>query len=453
MKHKINWLIALSAIVLVALSAMQYYLVKTAYHYKVEQFRTEVKDKIARITNEYSDIDTHIFNKKDTLYKELAQSYLRDPRVGLRIRNVLLQNAFREELTRKLQHDFRTELPDLQIDFAVVLNKFVMYNDTETADTLYSGRPAIENKMFGNLATLDNAFLVRNYVGTTSGSSAAMPFKLLTEDALYVSVAGSEAIILKRMATILILALLSILTLVTLFVIALRALIRQKKVSDIKTDFINNITHELKTPLTTIAVSTKILQRKEIRDNDAAFDNVLSAISRQNTRLQGLIEQVMTNTLGFDEIGLRKETVDIHNLLQKITGDFALAFPQVQITTDLYAGQPQLKLDKFHLTTALLNVLENAVKYGCSNIIISSSYAEQQFRIGIQDDGIGIDAHKHPLLFDKFYRIQEGNLHTTKGLGLGLYYAAQIIKAHSGHINVDSAIGKGALFTIRIPAL
>ncbi|MFM9471377.1 sensor histidine kinase [Flavobacterium psychrophilum] len=451
MKKKINLLILFSVVVLIALSVMQFYLVKTTYDYKVAQFRAEVKTKIADITNDYSDIDSTIFNKKDLLYRELAMRYILDPKTRNRIKNAILQNQFKEELTHKLQLKFEQEIPDLKLDFAIVLNKFVLYNNAKAADTIFAEKPIIGNKLYGDLASLDDAFLVRNYVGTTSGNTLNSDFKLLTEDALYVSVANWETIILRRMAMILGFAILSILTLISLFVFAIKALIKQKKVSDIKTDFINNITHELKTPLATLAISTKILERKEIRDNQQHFDNLVATISRQNNRLQQLIDQVLNNSLEDSEIKLKKEKINSEVFLNVITNDFKISNPSIAISTEFKTVQTSLFLDKFHLTTAIQNVLENAVKYGCHHINIRTSLVNNQFNISIEDDGIGISKNKHSLLFDKFYRVEQGNLHNVKGLGLGLYYVNQIIKAHKGTIMVISDLGKGAIFNISIP--
>ncbi|MDQ7961960.1 MULTISPECIES: ATP-binding protein [Flavobacterium] len=454
MKKKINLLIGFSALVLVVLSAIQYYLVKTTYEYKVEQFRSEIKAKIAKITNDYSDIDSTIFSKKDLLYKQLAENYLRDKSTRFHIKNALLQNEFKSELTRKLQEEFENEIPNLTIDFAIVLDKFVIYDATKEADTIFAEKPFIENKLYGDLASLDDAFLIRNYVGTTSGSFKKQElnsdYKLLTEDTLYVSIKNWEYIVLKRMALILIFAVFSILTLITLFVIALKALIKQKKISDIKTDFINNITHELKTPLTTLSVSTKILERKEIRENEETYNTVLGTIIRQNNRLQNLIDQVMTNSLGYEEIELHKEKVLMPDFLNSIINDFQIAYPDILIEKMLDSKKISINLDKFHLTTAITNVLENAVKYGCTNIKVKSSLEEGQFAISISDDGIGISKNKHSLLFDKFYRVEQGDLHDAKGLGLGLYYVDQIIKAHQGSIHVISDLGKGATFDLRL---
>ncbi|WP_413998285.1 sensor histidine kinase [Flavobacterium sp. W1B] len=448
MKQKINLLIAFSAVVLIALSAMQYYLVKTAYDYKVEQFHMEVKDKIAKMTNDFSDIDSTVFNKKDLLYKQLVQNYIQDKNFKVHFKKKFSENEYGDILTSQLRKKLEREFPDNKIDFAVVLNKFILYNKTQKADTIFAEKTFIKNKLYGNLASLKNAFLVRSYVGTTSGTSLKQDYKLLTEDSLYVSVIDWETIIFKRMGMILFLSLLSILTLITLFIIAIKALIKQKKMSDIKTDFINNISHELKTPLTTLGISTKILERKNFRDNEADFNSILNTISRQNNRLQNLIDQVMANSLGANEIELHKERIVTEDFLNTIIEDFKIIHPKVNIETHFYTDKTILVLDKFHLTTAILNVLENAVKYGCKTITIKTELNQNQLNISIKDDGIGISKNKHSLVFDKFYRVEQGNLHNAKGLGLGLYYVDQIIKAHQGSIAVVSDLGKGAVFNI-----
>lgn len=448
MKQRINLLIIFSIIALITLSVVQCYLVKTAYDYKVAQFHSEIKEDIAKITNDYSDIDSAYVNKKERLYKLLAQNYVLDKKSKTAIKSTLILDESNDALTRKIQLRFKRDFPNITIDFAIVLNKFVIYNSQKKSDTIFSEKPLIQNKIYGNLKSLNNAFLVRNYVSITNGSPQMQDYKLLTEDSMYVSVIDWEMIIFERMKMILLLSLLSILTLITLFVIAIKALIKQKKVSDVKTDFINNITHELKTPLTTLGISTKILERKDIRENEAQFNNILNTISRQNNRLQNLIDQVMANSLGEDEIELQKEKIDGESFLKAIVDDFKIAFPKVTLETHFNANETSLVLDKFHLTTAILNVLENAVKYGSNTITIKTELIKNQFNISIKDDGIGISKNKHSLLFDKFYRVEEGNLHNAKGLGLGLFYVKQIIKAHQGTIDVISDLGKGSEFTI-----
>jgi len=451
MKQKINLLIGFSTLVLLMLIAIQLYLVKTTYDYKVEQFHSEVKDKIANITNNYTELDSSIFSRKDFLYKGIMEKFINDEEYRNQIKEDLRDNQYRSALTLRLQQKLKRAFPKNNVNFTVITTKFIVYNASKT-DTLFAEKPTIDNAIYGNLTSLDNAFQVRNYVGTTSGFKNA-DYKLLTEDTLYVSVADWEQIILGRMATLLILSILSMVVLISLFVIAIRALIKQKKVSDVKTDFINNITHELKTPLTTLSVSTKMLERQEVKDNEAVFNSILETVNRQNIRLQNIIDQVLYNSLGFEEIELQKETVKTNALLKTIITDFNLAYPKVPIHCKFTTDETNLRLDKFHLTTALNNVLENAVKYGCRNITIVTSLENSEFHISIQDDGIGIPKNKQSLLFEKFYRVEQGNLHNTKGLGLGLYYVDQIIKAHQGSIQVVSELGKGASFVIRIPSV
>ena len=448
MKQRINLLIAFSVVALIVLSTVQCYLVKTTYDYKVAQFHTEIKNEIAQISNNYSDIDSVLVAKKEALYKSLSENYLQGKTNKTDIKKAILESEFSDALTQKIKRKFERELPNLKIDFAIVLNKYILYKNAKKADTIFSEKPLISNKLYGNLASLNNAFLVRNYVGTTNGTFENQDYKLLTEDSMYVSVIDWEMIILKRMTFILILSLLSILTLITLFVIAIKALIKQKKVSDVKTDFINNITHELKTPLATLGISTKILEQKNIRENDENFNAIVNTISRQNNRLQSLIDQVMANSLAENEIELQKEKIETEDFLLSIVNDFKITFPKINLKTDFQTQKTILILDKFHLTTAFLNVLENAVKYGSRTITIKTRIIENQFSISIEDDGIGIEKKKQSLLFEKFYRVEQGNLHNTKGLGLGLYYVDQIIKAHQGTVNVVSDLGKGTQFTI-----
>ena len=448
MKQRINLLIAFSVVALFVLMTVQCYLVKTAYEYKVAQFHTQIKNEIAQITNNYSDIDSALVSKKETLYKSLSEKYMKGKNTRLDIKNGVLNTEIQNIITQKLQRKFERDLPNFKIDFAVVLNKFILYKNQQKADTIFSEKPFIQNKLYGNLASLNHAFLVRSYVGTTNGTFENNEYQLLTEDSMYVSVIDWEMIILRRMTFILILSLFSIVTLIGLFVIAIRALIKQKKVSDVKTDFINNITHELKTPLATLGISTKILAQKSIRDNDENFNSIVNTISRQNNRLQNLIDQVMANSLAENEIELQKEKIEAEDFLLSIVNDFKITFPKINLKTDFQTEKTILVLDKFHLTTAFLNVLENAVKYGSNTITVRTKIIEKQFSISFEDDGIGIAKNKQALLFEKFYRVEQGNIHNTKGLGLGLYYVDQIVKAHQGSINVISDLGKGAQFTI-----
>lgn len=450
MKNRIKTLIFFSSLVFILLCAIQYYLVMTTYKYKVAEFKLEVKERLSKITNNYSDIDSSLFYKKEKLYKNLAENYLKNNLYLNQLKHQLINNPFKNELTQKIQDEFDKEF-EHNIEFAIVLNKFILYKNGSKADTLVSEKSGIKNKMYGNLMSLKNAFLVRNYVGTTNQTSIKNKYKLLTEDSLYISIQNWEMIILKRMILVLLFSILTILILITIFFITIKSLIKQKKINDIKTDFINNISHELKTPLTTLAISTKILERKETKQNETLTNQVINTISRQNERLQKLIDQVITNSIGYEQIELQKENTNINKLLSNIITDFNTTHQHITIETNFHPSKPNIVLDKFLLSTAITNILENAVKYGSKSISVITNITNEQFSIEITDDGIGIEQQQQIYLFEKFYRVPQGNLHQTKGLGLGLYYVKQIIKAHKGNIKLISELGKGASFTLCLP--
>jgi signal transduction histidine kinase len=181
--------------------------------------------------------------------------------------------------------------------------------------------------------------------------------------------------------------------------------------------------------------------------------NIVNTIERQNVRLQNLIDQVLNNSLGYQEIKLRKESINTSDYLKTIINDFKLSLDsesnQIIDKIDL---DKNISIDTFYFTTAILNILENAVKYGKENLKITI-YADikEVFTVVISDNGIGIPKKELPFLFDKFYRVGNKEIHNVKGLGLGLYYTNQIIKAHEGKIFVESELGKETIFKIVIP--
>jgi signal transduction histidine kinase len=235
---------------------------------------------------------------------------------------------------------------------------------------------------------------------------------------------------------------------------SIKNLITQKKIADIKTDFVNNITHELKTPLATLTLATKMLKKDEIRQQPQRVDDTINTIERQNKRLQKLIDQVLSNSLGYNEIQLHMESVNIETYVNTVLDDFLWSVKSENITLNRqFSGSKKtIHLDKFYTTTALLNVLENAVKYAGEDININCSVeSESALKIVIKDNGIGISDKDQKHLFDKFFRAGNKEIHNVKGLGLGLYYTNQIIKAHNGNIQVESKKDKGSTFILTIP--
>ena len=250
---------------------------------------------------------------------------------------------------------------------------------------------------------------------------------------------------------VLFLSFLSIITVIGLFAYALYSLVKQKKNAEIKTDFVNNITHELKTPLATLSIATKTLQQKGVSDNKEIFNSVVDTINRQRIRLQNLIDQVVNNSLGYEQINLSKEKVVVQKHLKSLIDDYKIQKKEVAITFKYPETNVNLNLDTFHFNTAILNLLDNAIKYGGNTIDITLKKENNNSVLVLKDNGIGIVKSNHKKIFDKFYRVNNTTIHNVKGLGLGLYYVHQIIKAHEGTIQVDSELKMGTTITIKIP--
>lgn len=262
-------------------------------------------------------------------------------------------------------------------------------------------------------------------------------------------------IVFGQMRVVLLMSLLSMLAIIILFFITLRNWIKQKYLSDVKTDFINNITHEFHTPLSAIMVANKNLQNEKVLDNKTTIRSLSEIIERQSHRLKLLIGQVL-DLADIDKLFIQKKKQPLQILVQEILTDFSIKFSQSNLQLQ-FTGLPQdieIEVDSFHFTTLLLNILDNAVKYSlqpvkCIEVSITTN--QTQLLITISDNGIGMtrDTIKH--IFDKFYRHQKDLTQNIKGLGLGLHYVKQCIDAHDWELKVDSEVGIGSTFVITIP--
>jgi two-component system phosphate regulon sensor histidine kinase PhoR len=243
---------------------------------------------------------------------------------------------------------------------------------------------------------------------------------------------------------------------VVFFAFSMGIIIRQKRLSEVKNDFINNMTHELKTPISTISLSSELLLRLEFPQDEEKMRKYASIIYKENKRLEKQVERVLNIAkLDKDKVVLNKEEIDLIAILEEVKENFN--FNQAQGGGQIYLNhteqQALLYADPVHLTNVLFNLVDNAVKYcKLSPEIQMSVQAEKEgYRIEIQDNGIGIRKEDQKLIFDKFYRVPTGNIHDVKGFGLGLYYVKLIVEAHHGKIEVRSNPDKGTTFSIWLP--
>jgi two-component system phosphate regulon sensor histidine kinase PhoR len=234
-------------------------------------------------------------------------------------------------------------------------------------------------------------------------------------------------------------------------------MMRQKRLSEIKNDFINNMTHELKTPISTIALSSEMILKGDFREDQEKLNRYVGIIHKENKRLEDQVERVLNVAkLDQEKIILKKTSINIHELLEEARENFTLnqVGNGVEIILNLEAENPTITADAVHITNVIYNLLDNAIKY-CEldpKINIKTSNSNNGFSIEISDNGIGIKREDVKMIFDKFYRVPTGNLHNVKGFGLGLFYVKLIVDEHLGKIDVKSKPGEGTTFTIWLPA-
>ncbi len=271
----------------------------------------------------------------------------------------------------------------------------------------------------------------------------------------YIDFSGKQKMVLREMAASLSLSSISILVVVIIFMIAIRNLIEERRLSNLKTDFINNMTHELKTPLSTITVAGKTLEMEKIRVDDTKVFETARLIGKQSVHLNQLINLILEISMWErTQFQLDKKTVDIEELMNDIVDSFRSGCNNCAAITQKYTlGNVKANIDVVYFTTMINNLLSNAVKYASNDpvIEINGSKDKDNIFISISDNGIGIERNHQKHIFDKFYRVTSGNIHKTKGLGLGLYYVKRIAEAHGGDVNVTSKPGKGSIFTVTIP--
>ena len=239
------------------------------------------------------------------------------------------------------------------------------------------------------------------------------------------------------------------------FLYSMFVILRQKRLSEMQKDFINNMTHEFKTPISTIGISADVFINDEKIKTDDRLSRYANIIRNQNKRLNNQVEKVLQLArIERDNFRLKLERIDLHDLLNNILHNTEVnaARQNGELTSTLLATNTQIEADKTHLTNILYNLLDNALKY-CKDfpvIHVSSIDEEGKIILSISDQGVGIAKEHQSKVFDKFYRIPTGNVHNVKGFGLGLYYIKNICQAHGWRLQLQSQEGKGTTIKIYI---
>ncbi len=268
---------------------------------------------------------------------------------------------------------------------------------------------------------------------------------------------NKKVYLLKSMILILLLSAIIILGMTWVFYSNISSLVRQKKLSEIKNDFINNMTHELKTPISTISLAHEALNDPDMSENSQIRKRYIHIIGEETQRLNTIVQSVLQQAIiDKGEFKLKVEDCNLHEILEEVIRKMELIVQErkgkILFEFDL-AKNTTIKADKMHLTNVFMNLLDNALKYTQQepNITIHASEDDFYYKILIKDNGIGISKEEQKRIFDKLYRVPTGNIHNVKGFGLGLSYVKLMVEKHHGKVNVQSEPGKGSDFSVFLP--
>ena len=244
------------------------------------------------------------------------------------------------------------------------------------------------------------------------------------------------------------------------FIITLVLVFRQKKLTEIKNDFINNMTHELKTPIASISLAAQMLNDESVPKSPALTKHLGGVVNDESKRLRFLVEKVLQMSM-FDrkKAVFKKKELDLNEMVESVANSFSLRVEHTggKIYTDIGAVDSTIFVDEVHFQNVINNLLDNAVKYRKSDqpidVYLKTWNDKDRLYLSVKDTGIGIKKDNIKKIFDKFYRVHTGNRHDAKGFGLGLAYVKKIVDLHDGEIKVESDYGKGTTFTISLPVI
>ncbi|MEZ4909701.1 MAG: HAMP domain-containing sensor histidine kinase [Saprospiraceae bacterium] len=266
---------------------------------------------------------------------------------------------------------------------------------------------------------------------------------------------NKESFLLANLNMTITLSLLSVIATI-FFIYSMYVILEQKRLSELQRDFINNMTHEFKTPISSIKIASDFLANDPRLRDDVRLAKYAQIIKDQNQRLNDQVEKVLNIArVEKNSIEIKKEIISVNQTLRKIVANESLKLKADHIEYIPIESDVKIQADALHFVNIVSNLIDNAVKYSKNEpkVQLICDYFDEGIVIKIIDEGIGIDKEQQKKLFDKFYRVSTGDVHNVKGFGLGLYYVKNICSAHGWQIDVHSQLGEGSTFTIKIPKI
>jgi two-component system phosphate regulon sensor histidine kinase PhoR len=427
----------LTTLSLIGLIFFQVKWIKSAKDIKEQQ----LSENISRATGEAAEklmIERNIlsFSKKNDLL------FPSENRMLDFLKNSVIQRFSKEEINEIIRNSLLKYLKkDVPFEFAVTQNSIV-------------GEDIIQSENFSKYA-IDTANNQQHVIPLAAASGSSLE-NLSKDEFLIIIVPDEISIVFREIFWFIIGSLLFTLIITTAFFVTIRTLLIQKKLSEIKSDFINNMTHEFKTPLATISLAVDALRNDKVMGNREKTTYFTDVIKEENKRMNKQVETILQAALlDKQEVALDLKPQNAHELINIAVNNMILPIKEKKgiMEVQFDATNDSILADEVHFINIVNNLLDNAVKYASESPLIrlTTSNLGNQFRIKIEDNGIGMNKETLNRIFEKFYRAHTGNLHNVKGFGLGLSYVKTMVNAHRGTIKAESTLGKGTTFIISLP--
>lgn len=431
MKRVFPLITVLSLLSLLGLIFFQFLWLKSAREIKEQQ----LKDRIIKAVSDAAEI----IMQERSPFPVTPRSDLLFPSEKFELMHPsIVQRFSRDEVTDIIRRSFdRNFLTKVPFEFAIGQNNL--------------GGEGMQSDNFITYYA-DSANNIQNIIILTTPGGG----NITNEEYLNVIVPHQRALILREITWFIAGAILFTLIITAAFFLTIRALMRQKKLSEIKSDFINNMTHEFKTPLATISLAVDALRNEKVISDRQKSEYFTSIIKDENKRMNKQVETILQAALlDKQEVHLNLKKLSAHQMIQAAVNNIRLPLEEKggSITVELEAPRDMVMADEVHFTNLINSMLDNALKYSSEQpfIRIHTSNSNQILRIRIEDNGIGMSKETLSRIFEKFYRAHTGNIHNVKGFGLGLSYVKTMVEAHKGNIRAESILGKGSTFIVQMP--
>ena len=440
MKLNLKTIVALISSAIVGLIIVQVIWINSAIEVRKSQFDEEVRGSLVEVTLQIPKVVRA--NQEEIFYQRQKQL---DPTVTdiNQLISAMLGNTPFQQVSEKItEKQLDTLIKNEMLKRGINTNYVFGVYDATTGVSLYEqdSMTAAFNKQLITKG-INIQFFVDDFMLKQPFISIFFPKK--------------NGYIFRKMFLILSISLLLILTVIYAFYFTVNTIYKQKQLSEIKNDFINNMTHELKTPISTIQLACEALTDSDMNSPESQ-GTFIEMIKDENSRLKGLVDTVLkTAILDKGQVKLNEEPINLLDVLNRVKDNFSLKISQLGGEIKIENDLPELIFegDKQHMTNVFQNLIDNAIKYSSEipKITISTLKTIDKYIVNVTDNGIGISKENLDKIFEKLYRVPTGDLHNVKGFGLGLNYVKSIVELHGGNITVKSTKDKGSSFIITLP--